>query len=62
MRRSHRIGELVVVHHPHGDADVEDDLREQLAEGVDLLTERRLLLVFGRLLHVCHVMEATTRM
>ena len=48
----HRVGELLDVHQPDEDADPRDHPREQLAEGVDLLPERRLLLVLLRLLHV----------
>ena len=42
---------MLEVHHPHHHADPHDHLPQQLAELVDLLTQRRLLLLVARLHH-----------
>mmetsp|Transcript_17038 Transcript_17038/g.49349 ORF Transcript_17038/g.49349 Transcript_17038/m.49349 type:complete len:683 (+) Transcript_17038:872-2920(+) len=48
----HGVEELAEVHHPHEEADPRDHLGEHFAEGIELLPERRLLLLLGRGLHV----------
>lgn len=43
-----RVSEVADVDDPHGHADQRDDLRELLAELVQLLLQRRLFLLSGR--------------